>query len=75
MQWSTFPNMDKTTDRNWGGARAGGGKKPKVAGSPATAPVTIKMSERQKQKLQRLGGASWVRDRIDDATEPTETEP
>jgi hypothetical protein len=38
-----------------------------VAGAPATAPVTIKLSDAQKEKLQRLGGASWVRDRIDRA--------
>jgi hypothetical protein len=33
-------------------------------------PVTIKMSEPQKEKLARLGGAPWVRDRIDKAKEP-----
>lgn len=55
-----------------GGARAGAGKKPKVAGAPATSPVTIKMSEAQKEKLQRLGGAPWVRERIDKAKDPTQ---
>jgi hypothetical protein len=55
---------------NWGGARPGNGRKPKVAGAPATSPVTIKLSEEQKAKLQRLGGAPWVRERIDKAKEP-----
>jgi hypothetical protein len=53
-----------------GGARAGAGKKPKVAGAPATSPVTIKLSDAQKEKLQRLGGAPWVREKIDKAKEP-----
>jgi hypothetical protein len=32
-------------------------------------PVTIKMKPAQKEKLERLGGAPWVRDRIDKAKE------
>ncbi len=35
-------------------------------------PVTIKMTADQKAKLGRLGGAVWVRARIDKAREPTE---
>ena len=54
-----------TDKKTWGGARPGGGKKPQVAGAPATSPVTIKMSEAQKEKLRLLGGAQWVRDSID----------
>lgn len=46
------------------------GPKPQVAGAPATAPITIKLSDAQKEKLQRLGGAKWVRDKIDKAKEP-----
>lgn len=46
------------------------GPKPRVAGAPATSPITIKLSEAQKDKLQRLGGAPWVRDKIDKAKEP-----
>lgn len=60
------------TKRQTGGARPGAGRKPKVAGAPATAPVTIKLSEAQKEKLQVLGGAPWVRDRIDKAKLPKE---
>ena len=32
-------------------------------------PVTVKMLPAQKEKLQRLGGAPWVRDKIDQAKE------
>jgi hypothetical protein len=32
--------------------------------------VTIKMAPVQKEKLQRLGGASWVRAKIDRAKLP-----
>ncbi|RYH65962.1 MAG: hypothetical protein EON54_05405 [Alcaligenaceae bacterium] len=58
--------------RTVGGAREGAGRKPKVAGAPATSPVTIKLSEAQKAKLARLGGAPWVRGRIDKAKDPQE---
>lgn len=54
------------------GARRGVGRPPKIAGAPATSPITIKLSEAQKDKLQRLGGAPWVRARIDKAKEPKE---
>lgn len=50
-----------------------GGRKPLQAGVP-TVPVMVKMTELQKAKLQRLGGASWVRDRIDKAKDPTPKE-
>lgn len=35
-------------------------------------PVSIKMTPPQRSKLGRLGGAPWVRDRIDKAKEPKE---
>ena len=60
--------MDDTT-KKVGGARSGSGRKPLQAGV-ATVPVMVKMTELQKAKLQRLGGAPWVRDRIDKAKEP-----
>lgn len=37
-----------------------------------TVPVTIRMTNPQKDKLQRLGGPTWVRTRIDKAREPGE---
>jgi hypothetical protein len=33
-------------------------------------PVSVKMSPDQRDKLGRLGGAPWVRARIDRAKEP-----
>lgn len=53
-----------------GGARPGAGRKPQVAGAPASQTVSIKMSDQQKQKLERLGGAPWVRNKIDAEPEP-----
>jgi hypothetical protein len=32
----------------------------------------IKMTEPQREKFKRLGGAPWVRERIDKAKEPKE---
>lgn len=52
-----------------GGAGRGQGRKPLLDGE-AMQPVSIKMSEQQREKLQRLGGAPWVRTRIDKAREP-----
>ena len=52
-----------------GGARVGSGRKPLQPGV-ATVPVMVKMTELQKEKLKRIGGAPWVRDRIDKAREP-----
>lgn len=36
--------------------------------------VTIKMTAEQKAKLERLGGAKWVRQRIDRAKDRKEPE-
>ena len=54
---------------NRGGPGRGQGRKPLVDGFPMV-PVTVKMTEPQRGKLGRLGGAAWVRDRIDRAKEP-----
>ena len=53
-----------------GGAGRGQGRKPLPEGE-AMLPVMVKMKPAQKQKLMRLGGAPWIRDRIDKAKEPT----
>ncbi|MEW6706603.1 MAG: hypothetical protein AB1430_17280 [Pseudomonadota bacterium] len=50
------------------------GRPPLKAGED-TVPVVIRMTEPQRDKLGRLGGAQWVRDRIDKAKEPTMTTP
>ncbi|WP_342620830.1 hypothetical protein [Rhodoferax sp. GW822-FHT02A01] len=51
-----------------GGAGRGQGRKPLAEGEPLI-PVTIKMLQKQKDKLARLGGAPWVRKKIDQAKE------
>ena len=53
-----------------GGAGRGQGRKPLSHDAP-TVPVSIKMTLNQRDKLQRLGGPSWVRERINEAPEPT----
>lgn len=61
------------TDDKRGGARPGAGR-PALPTGEAMVPVMIKMKPAQKDKLQRLGGPAWVRDRIDKAKEPTAKE-
>jgi len=58
----------KTTNATRGGAGRGQGRKPLDQSSP-TVVVSVKMSGEQRDKLHRLGGAPWVRDRIDRAKE------
>lgn len=60
----------KATKR--GGSRKGAGRKPLAAGEE-TVTVSIRVTVAQREKLERLGGAKWVRDRIDRAKEPNET--
>lgn len=50
------------------------GPQPKVAGAPATSPITVKLTEEQKLKLRRLGGGPWVRAKIDAEPEPPSKE-
>ncbi|MNK59165.1 hypothetical protein D3C87_782650 [compost metagenome] len=52
-----------------GGKRPGSGRKPLQEGVP-TIPTMIRLTEPQRDKLKRLGGATWVRDKIDKAKEP-----
>jgi hypothetical protein len=54
-----------------GGSRPGSGRKPLPEGE-AMVPVTIKMQLAQREKLNQLGGAPWVRDKIDKAKLPPE---
>lgn len=58
-------------ENSLGGARPGSGRKPIAEGS-VTVPVTVKLTPPQREKLKRLGGAPWVRERIDKAKEPKE---
>ena len=49
-----------------GGAGRGQGRKPVQPGED-TVTVSLRMTEAQRDKLTRLGGAEWVRQRIDRA--------
>lgn len=62
-----------TDEKSRGGARAGSGRKPLPVGE-AMVPVVVNMRPAQKAKLQQLGGAPWVRDKIDKAKVPTPKE-
>ena len=52
-----------------GGARPGAGRRPLQEGAE-TVVVSTKMTAAQRDKLARLGGAPWIRERIDKAREP-----
>ena len=51
-----------------GGPGRGQGRKP-VADGQQTVTVSLRMTAAQRDKLARLGGAEWVRLRIDKARE------
>lgn len=59
----------KDTLTTWGGSRPRAGRKPIQPGE-RTVIWSMKMSQPQRDKLDRLGGAEWVRERIDKAREP-----
>lgn len=65
-QGMTKPTQDKPSR---GGARTGAGRKAKDGAKP-TVKVIIPVEESQRAKLRRLGGAVWVRSKIDEAEEP-----
>lgn len=52
-----------------GGKREGSGRKPFAEGE-VLKPMTIKISAQQREKLAKLGGAPWVREKIDKANIP-----
>lgn len=52
-----------------GGPGRGQGRKPLAAGEE-TVTVSLRVTVAQREKLERLGGAKWVRERIDRAKEP-----
>lgn len=52
-----------------GGPGRGQGRKP-LANGEETVTVSLRVTVAQREKLDRLGGAKWVRDRIDRAKEP-----
>lgn len=56
--------MDERNKR--GGPGRGQGRKPLQQGE-TTVTVSLRLTTEQRQKLTRLGGAQWVRQRIDNA--------
>lgn len=52
-----------------GGPGRGQGRK-RVAEGQQTVTVSLRMTEAQRNKLALLGGAEWVRQRIDKAKAP-----
>ena len=52
-----------------GGPNRGKGRPPVKAGEE-TVTVSLRMTPAQREKLARLGGADWVRQRIERAKEP-----
>jgi len=60
-----------TSKENRGGPGRGQGRKP-VAEGQQTVTVSLRMTEAQRDKLALLGGAEWVRQRIDKAKAPND---
>lgn len=50
-----------------GGPGRGGGRKPISPSGETMQPKSVRMSERQKIKVETLGGDSWIRHQIDAA--------
>ncbi|MES2248617.1 MAG: hypothetical protein V4645_15150 [Pseudomonadota bacterium] len=44
--------------------------RPPIEDGAKTVPVSIRMTIPQREKLTKLGGPAWVRERIDKAKEP-----
>lgn len=61
--------MVKRDKKQHGGAREGAGRKPLSDNEPSVV-VNLKMTAGQRDKLRGLGGAPWVRERIDRAKTP-----
>jgi hypothetical protein len=57
-----------TDENKRGGPGRGQGRKPVKQGEE-TVTVSLRMTLEQRAKLARLGGAEWVRQRIDKARE------
>lgn len=60
--------MPEQQKSNRGGSGRGQGRKPVKQGED-TVTVSLRMTPEQRAKLARLGGAEWVRTKIDKARE------
>jgi hypothetical protein len=61
--------MPEQQKSNRGGSGRGQGRKPVKQGEE-TVTVSLRMTAAQRDKLSQLGGADWVRKRIDKAKAP-----
>ena len=61
-----MPEQQKSSH---GGAGRGQGRKPVKQGEE-TVTLSLRVTVTQREKLARLGGAEWVRGKIDRAKEP-----
>lgn len=61
-----MPEQQKSSH---GGAGRGQGRKPVKQGEE-TVTLSLRVTVAQREKLARLGGAEWVRGKIDRAKEP-----
>jgi hypothetical protein len=46
--------------------------RPRREDGEKTVPIAVRVTEAQKAKLEKLGGAPWVREKIDKAKRPKE---
>ncbi|MBP8100585.1 MAG: hypothetical protein KAY54_01770 [Burkholderiaceae bacterium] len=60
--------MQEQQKSNRGGAGRGQGRKPLKEGQE-TVTLSVRLTVAQRAKLERLGGAAWLRDHIDKAKE------
>ena len=63
---SAEPSFTAMSENKRGGPGRGRGRKPIKEGQD-TVTVSLRMTEAQRDKLALLGGAEWVRKRIDKA--------
>ena len=61
--------MPEQQKSNRGGSGRGQGRKPVKQGEE-TVTLSLRVTTAQREKLARLGGAEWVRGKIDRAKEP-----
>lgn len=67
---ATKPIKQATTTTRRGGAGKGQGRKPLKPGED-TVTVSLRMAQSQREKLQLLGGAAWVRAQLEAAVIPS----
>ena len=61
------------TKNSHGGAGRGQGRKPISPDGEVMKERKFRATDAQWEKCQALGGAAWIRDRIDEAADPRET--